>query len=572
MLHRLSTLVFFLLVNHTLFAQHIIHSEMLGRPTDHGITVQLIFDDSVAVRIQYGTISGQYTNQTSWTTFADSVPAEINITGLLPNTQYFYRVNYRRSGTTTVMLRPEYKFHTARPQTDRFTFVIQADPHMDNQTDTAIYNRCLQNQLEDNPDFMIDLGDVIMTDKLRDSSGRVSEDTILSRTRLMRSYYEKMAHSVPVYMTLGNHEGEAGWNLNGTASNIAVWDTKARQKYLLNPIPNTFYTGDTVNHPFVGQRENYYAWQWGDALFIVLDPYWYTPVKPDSLNGWRWTLGRTQYEWLRTTLQSSTAHYKFVFSHQLVGGDPDGRGGVEFANLYEWGGDNLNGTPGFSSQRPGWYKPIKDVLTENRVTAFFHGHDHFFGKQDKDCIVYQEVPQPGHPNFSSTQLAVDYGYTQGIILPSAGHLRITVDTAGVLVEYVRAYKASDESPTRHNKDVSASYQIARFNCFDSISFPTPILWNANYTNEIVYPNPFVSYANIEFTLNQPETITMDIFDVNARLIRHLVPPQRISAGSFRITWDGTDDQNNRLSSGTYFYRITDEHGAIRTGRILLQNP
>lgn len=65
-------------------------------------------------------------------------------------------------------------------------------------------------------------------------------------------------------------------------------------------------------------------------------------------------MGQGQHNWLRTTLESSTAKFKFILSHQIVGGDPDGRGGEEFANLYEWGGNNLNGTPGFATNRPGW--------------------------------------------------------------------------------------------------------------------------------------------------------------------------------------------------------------------------
>jgi uncharacterized protein (UPF0216 family) len=44
-------------------------------------------------------------------------------------------------------------------------------------------------------------------------------------------------------------------------------------------------------------------------------------------------------------------------------------------------------------------KPVKELLRENRVNIFFHGHDHFFGKQEKDCLVYQETPQPSHPNY-----------------------------------------------------------------------------------------------------------------------------------------------------------------------------
>ena len=120
---------------------------------------------------------------------------------------------------------------------------------------------------------------------------------------------------------------------------------------------------------------------------------------------------------LRATLESSKATFKFVFAHQLVGGDPQGRGGVERADYYEWGGKNLDGTDGWAANRPGWYKPIKDLLTENRVTIFFHGHDHFFDKQEKDCLVYQETPQPSLPNFTGPNQASQYGYLSGEILP-----------------------------------------------------------------------------------------------------------------------------------------------------------
>lgn len=153
--------------------------------------------------------------------------------------------------------------------------------------------------------------------------------------------------------------------------------------------------------------------------------------KPDSLNGWRWTLGKTQYDWLKSTLENSKSTYKFVFVHHLVGGDKNGRGGVEIANKYEWGGDNLDGKRGFETERPGWYKPIKDLLTEHRVNIFFHGHDHFFGKQQKECMVYQETPQPSHPNYSTVNYADDYGYFEGQILPNSGHLRVNVSPTGV---------------------------------------------------------------------------------------------------------------------------------------------
>jgi hypothetical protein len=118
---------------------------------------------------------------------------------------------------------------------------VQADPHLDEQSDTALYKLCLMNQLEDNPDFMIDLGDFLMSDKLTNASKIIPRDTVTYRCNLLRSYYENIGHSVPLFIALGNHEGEAGWQLNNTANNVAVWGTLDRKKYFMNPSPNEFY-------------------------------------------------------------------------------------------------------------------------------------------------------------------------------------------------------------------------------------------------------------------------------------------------------------------------------------------
>lgn len=549
----------------------VFHAEMLSRPTDHSITVQAFLGAAVEVCVQYGLNSGNLDQQTAWESVAADQSAEVLIDNLLADTRYFYRLCYRLPGPGAVILRPEHTFHTQRATGSTFTFVVQADPHLDQESDTALYRRCLQNQLNDAPDFMIDLGDFLMSDKLKNAQGKITRDTVAYRCHLLRSFYETSCHSVPLFIALGNHEGEAGWQLNGTDQNVAVFGTLERKKYFHNPVPDGFYSGDETQNAFVGQRESYYAWQWGDAQFIVLDPYWYTAPKPDSLHGWRWTLGKTQYDWLKTTLENSTAAFKFVFAHHLIGGDPLGRGGVEFADRYEWGGQNLDGTDGWAANRPGWDKPIKDLLAEHRVTTFFHGHDHFFGKQEKDCLIYQETPQPSLPNFQNANQADDYGYFEGQILPNAGHIRVTVGPDGVKTEYVRAYLPQNETPTRHNGDVSATYFIGPINCYDSLATGIPILWNANYSDELIYPNPSAGDVKIEFSLAQAERIDLSIFDANGRLIRRLLAGDLIPAGKFQLVWDGRDGAGNPPANGAYFWRINGEKGSLASGKLILQN-
>ncbi|MCP5111988.1 MAG: metallophosphoesterase family protein, partial [bacterium] len=292
-------------------------SEILGRPTDRSVTVTALADRNLEVFFEYGTAPGIYTGQTAPATFSADTPIEVVLDGLEPNTRYHYRARSREPGAGTYAEGPEYTFHTARPRGESFTVAVQADPHMDGGSSPELYRLTLGNELRDQPDFLVDLGDIFMSDKLRPAT----YEGVAARHLELRDYYELVCHSMPLFIVLGNHEGEWGTRLDGTSDNLPIWATRLRKLYYPNPFPDGFYTGSTREEPFVGLRENYYAWEWGDALFVVLDPFWYIPSPPESRSGgWSLTLGREQYDWLRQTLEASEATFKFVFAHNLVGG------------------------------------------------------------------------------------------------------------------------------------------------------------------------------------------------------------------------------------------------------------
>lgn len=432
--------------------------EMLGRVTNAAVTVNVAADRDLDVYFEYGTASGTYTSKTDTARFPGGTPFEVVLGKLQANTRYYYRMQYREAGATAFTARDEHSFQTQRPRGTPFTFALQFDPHMDENSDANVYKLTLANELADRPDFMIDLGDTMMSDKLQPPTAPAVQDRVL----LLRSFYDVMCHSVPLFLTLGNHEGEWGRNLNGTPQNVAVWDTLARKPYYPNPVPDGFFSGDTRSYPLVGQRQSYYSWEWGDALFIVLDPFWNQSVAPEASGDWSLTLGREQYDWLKRTLENSTATYKFVFSHNLVGGlDLSGpmRGGIEAAKYLEWGGYNLDGTWGFDKARPGWPMPIHQLLVANNVTAFFHGHDHLYAKQDLDGIVYQEGPQPSARNTNLGTRGTDYNYTHGTVLGGTGYLRVQVAPEGVKAEYIETWTPAQENARQKNRMVADSYTI-----------------------------------------------------------------------------------------------------------------
>ena len=45
------------------------------------------------------------------------------------------------------------------------------------------------------------------------------------------------------------------------------------------------------------------------------------------------------------------------------------------------------------------------LLVDNNVTAFFHGHDHLFARQELNGVVYQACPQPGATNDKNSAAA-----------------------------------------------------------------------------------------------------------------------------------------------------------------------
>jgi len=435
-------------------------SVILGVPTGTGITANVwAADQGGTVALLYGTAPGVYTAQTPARTLTADVPLEIPLEGLTPNTRYYYRLQYTGSvmGPTE-----ERSFRTAPPAGGTFRFGLQGDSHPErerSQFDASLYTRTLQAAANDSLDFYVMLGDDFSVDVLDPAT--VTETQVRGRYTLQRPWLGIIGAMSPLFLVNGNHEQAARYLLNGTPNSVAVLAQNARNRLFSQPAPDAFYSGNTEQVPHIGLLRNYYAFTWGDALFVVIDPYWGSDVCVDNpfFGGdkrsdlWTVTHGDAQYQWLKTTLEGSRARYKFVFAHHVMG---TGRGGIEIARLYEWGGRSPSGNTDFASRRPSWPVPIHTLFVQNRVSAFFQGHDHIWVRQELDGVVYQSVSEPADPNYS---LFNADAYTTGIKFPNSGYTRVTVAPSGARVEYVRMYRTADESAQRVSGTVAYSYVI-----------------------------------------------------------------------------------------------------------------
>ena len=421
---------------------------VVGRLTDQSATIRVLLHIDARVSLSYGTVSGEHTNDLAVRSVTSGRPVDFVLEELSPNVRYFYQLHYESRDREKRS--EEYTFHTQRDASSPFVFTVQADSHLDENTSGDVYLRTLGNALADQPDFHFALGDTFMTGKYVEPE--LSEPQYLAQ----RYYLGQLCHSAALYFALGNHDGESG----NRGSN--VWATETRKRYIPNPFPNEFFTGNQQREREIGLPENYYQFEWGDCQFIVLDPFRHTTTRGRGGSGdnWYWTLGEHQYQWLKRSLEQSDAKLRFVFLHHLVGGsDRNQRGGAEAAAFWEWGGKGSSREDEFDRHRPGWGKPIHQLLVEHGVNVVFHGHDHMFIKQDLDGVVYQLVPQPGHPR-SGTKSAKEYGYLSGEVQGSSGHVRVRVNGDSARVDYVRAYLPAAEGGNRRNGDVSYSYMLS----------------------------------------------------------------------------------------------------------------
>ncbi len=310
---------------------------------------------------------------------------------------------------------------------ESFTFGVQGDSHPERagkMFNADLYKTTLQNVVKANPAFYFLMGDDFSIEKLISENNR--SQTAYDAVYLNQKNYLD-ALSMPIYLVNGNHEQEAKYLLDGTSTNPALLARNAREKYFTSP----------------GSKTGYYSFTYGNALFVVIDFYWHSNVPVDNTAGdknedkkgrdlWNNTLGDEQYQWFKRTLETSNATYKFVFAHHVLG---TGRGGIEEAKLYEWGGDNSKGVWEFNTKRPGWEGPIHQLMVKNHVTIFFQGHDHLFAKQELDGVIYQEVPNPADNTYTAFNKDA---YTSGTVLPNSGFLNVTVSPNQVKVDYIKS--------------------------------------------------------------------------------------------------------------------------------------
>jgi len=100
------------------------------------------------------------------------------------------------------------------------------------------------------------------------------------------------------------------------------------------------------------------------------------------------------------------------------------------------------------------------------------------------------------------------------------------------------------------------------------------VWGKIKRNQLLqnYPNPFNPETWIPYRLAQSGEVKIQVFNMRGQLVRDLSPGYQ-PAGSYlnrcrAVYWDGRNEAGERVSSGTYFYRLQ-TNGFIATRRMVI---
>jgi hypothetical protein len=344
---------------------------------------------------------------------------EWTVSNLAPSTLYEYEVFEEAAERRTLFTG---SVTTARPPGESFKFAVVTDTHIPPR-EVAAGEVATVNDFEAvmafvandisafGPEFIVNLGD--MLDFHMFGFNLPPPDKSWTRLGYLnyRRLYGDMLGFTP-HFTVGNWDGENGCN---TEEEIER-SRSQRLLYLPGPEPDTYPEGGSA-------LEDYYAFTWGDALFVVLNVMTYTPTchnlsidpgVPDD-----WTLGEAQLDFLRTTLENATSKWRFLLIHHAVGGAAG-----DLAN-------SAYGRGGGQAARVGEQSLVHDLMLEHGVQIFFYGHDHVFTNMIVDGIHYMLPGSAGAPWKFET---IETGYTT--YWTDSGYAAVNVTPDAVDVDFV----------------------------------------------------------------------------------------------------------------------------------------
>jgi YVTN family beta-propeller protein len=146
------------------------------------------------------------------------------------------------------------------------------------------------------------------------------------------------------------------------------------------------------------------------------------------------------------------------------------------------------------------------------------------------------------------------------------------DLSDVSLDYARYIKLTDLGSEIKEGAFNGDFDLDAVVAINSKSGTPSLITNSKIQNPKLfnlaqnYPNPFNPITSIQFQIAKSSVTRLEVYNLNGRLVRTLLD-KNLSAGDYRVTWDGKNADNKKVASGVYIYRLIS--GEVRMSKRML---
>ncbi len=206
-----------------------------------------------------------------------------------------------------------------------------------------------------------------------------------------------------------------------------------------------------------------------------------------------------------------------------------------------------------------WYKATPVSVTDGQVTG---GIDFGLVPQEEGAYLISGLitsPQ-GEPVEGALVVAEEEDQIVATALSTAdGSYEMSGVPAGSykLTASVAGYTDGSYAETSGSVTVGATESVYNANISlgdQSTGIDASATLPVEFALEQNYPNPFNPSTEIQFSLPKTAAIQLKVYNLIGEEVKTLIQGSH-QAGSYSVTWDGTNQQGFKMASGIYLYRL-----------------
>jgi hypothetical protein len=502
--------------------------------TPESIVVRWRTENPSDSRVQYGTDPQNLSHTVDVN--GNTREHEVQLTGLSPQTRYFYAIGNSIDGTITTT---DYYFVTTPPVgTRKKTRVwILGDSGTGNQDARNVRDAYYNYTGNVHTDLWVMVGDNAYND------GKDSE----YQDNLFEIYPTMLSKSV-LWPAFGNHDGHSANSQN-----------ESGPFYEIFTLPRN---GEAGGMP--SGTEAYYSFDFANIHFICLNSH---DINRDT-NG-------DMLQWLTQDLSQNTQDWTIAYWHHppYTKGSHDSDSESRLIEMREnalpilegFGVDLVIGGHSHSYERSylldGHYGD-SGTLTSAMIL------DDGDGYLDGDGAYEKPTVGMGPHEGAVYVVAGSSGKTSGGALNHPA-MHVSLKKLGSVVMDIDSTQLDLTFLDDHGNVLDYFTMIKGSGVVGITTRDGQIPQNVTlYPN---YPNPFNPSTTIRFDIsamaNGFTAVRLDIVDIGGRVVKALVD-EPLSAGSYAVEWNGTNQNGQAVPSGVYFYRLIND-GIVHTRKLTL---